>query len=179
MSETSSNDKVKYENFFTIAKSRIAQMEYIRIAKLGGLFLLFLLAVIFLILPTYKLTLYTFALCLLVIIEILSIPVQLIRILYNSHRCPFEITLSNEGITFDQLLITTTNIKSITLTDKNVVSKSVYPKYRYLRVKTAEKKHVFWLGSESGFSYHEYEEFTDNIVKFCTIHSIPVYFKKK
>lgn len=178
MQEVSLNDIAKYEHFFTIPKRRIAHVEYIRTAKLGGLFLLFLLAVIFWILPTYKLSFYSIVICLVVFIEVLSIPIELLRILYNSHRSPFEITLSNEGITFDELLISTTSIRSITLTDKNAVSKSFYPKYRYLRIKTAEKKHIFWLGSEAGFSYHEYEAFANSITEFCTMHSIPVYSKK-
>ncbi|MGN0437231.1 MAG: hypothetical protein ACI4F4_01825 [Lachnospiraceae bacterium] len=171
-------DILQYANTFTISKISIIHAELKRIAIMAGILLFIFLCWFFFVLPAYELTSYMVMISTVIIIEILNMPVELIKLYRNSKRCPSKICLNSEGLMFDETFIATTDIKKVTLTHKNAVSKSIYPKNRFIKIKTGDRKYVIWLGTEYGFSYQEYEAIADSIINFCITHLIPKSYKK-
>lgn len=172
------NDILQHTNAFTISKPNIIRVERIRIAKMAGIYILFLLFWVCFVLPSFEVTFYIFFVTAIIVLEVLSIPVELIRLFRNAKRCPLKLHFSNKEIIFDETSIAVTDIKKVTATHKNAVSKSIYPKNRYVTIKTTNRKYVLWFGTEPGLSYQDYEAITANIEYFCMTHFIPISYEK-
>ncbi|MGN0495709.1 MAG: hypothetical protein ACI4GW_05745 [Lachnospiraceae bacterium] len=176
--EKYNEDVLQYANTYTVSKTTIIHAEHIRIAIMAGILLFVFLCWFFFVLPVYELTPYMVMISTIIVIEILNIPVELIRLYRKAKKCPSKISLNSRGMMFDETYIATTDIKKVTLTHKNAVIKSIYPKNRFIKIKTNGKKYVIWLGTESGFSYQEYAEIADSITNFCITHLIPKAYEK-
>lgn len=81
-------DVLQYANTYTVSKTTIIHAEHIRIAIMAGILLFVFLCWFFFVLPVYELTPYMVMISTIIVIEILNIPVELIRLYRKAKNVP-------------------------------------------------------------------------------------------
>ncbi len=171
------NETYEDANMIIIPKKELVSVERIRIGKMAIIFFILLLLLLFS-LNFFEIGLVMLFVIILVIAEVLSIPVQLLRLHLYSKKCPLEMQLNESEIRMDNLSIPLEEIQGMVITHRNAAGKSIYPINRIMTIKTAKKKYKYWLGTESGLPYREYEKIVNKVEEVCEGNGIKLLQKR-
>lgn len=156
-SEIAYENLVGEDSYYSVPKREIVRAEWKRLAIFvlvctGGFAIILALVIS----GTVELSWYHIVLPVVFGIMVLSIPVELLRMLINMRRCPERFKKSGNFLFVDEKGFSLSRIEQIAFTDVKAVSYSLYPKYRYMRVKTDEGMYKYCLGSTFSMSNQSY-----------------------
>lgn len=144
------------EKSVSVPKQLIKKAEKKRIILIAEIYAV-LLAFFLFIIYTDNVTMRTYlALAVMVFMLFVWIPHYIIKFRKNTKRCPEEIYFVDNHLIIGEENFNIDEIESLLITSVECHSSSIFPVQRYIKIKSAGSKYVFWLGTESSMSENDY-----------------------
>lgn len=178
--------EIVYENlvgedsYYIVPKAKIVRAEWKRFGIftavcIGGFTLLLILVIS----GEVQLGWYYMMLLIVFGIMVLSIPVELFRMLANIRRCPERFKKSGNFLFVDERGFSLSRIEQIAFTDAKAVSYSIYPKYRYMRIKTGDGVCKYCLGSAFSMPDYSYVNLCRGIEELFINDAMKIVYMQK
>lgn len=179
-SEIAYENLVGEDSYYLMPKGKIVRAERKRFGIfaavcIGG----FVLLLVLVISGAVQLGWYYMMLLIVFGIMVLSIPVELFRMLVNMRRCPERFKKSGNFLFVDEKGFSLSRIEQIVFTDAKTVSYSIYPKYRYMRIKTEDGIHKYCLGSAFSMPYQNYVNLCRGIEELFINDAMKIVYMQK
>lgn len=113
------------------------------------------------------------------ILMVLGIPLMAVRLFLNQRICPAGVSRYGAFIYFDDRRFSVSDIEKIVMTSPSSVSRSVYPKNRYIRVYSGGTQTKYWLGSDCRLFQWEYRELCGEIERMFINQPSKVIYDQK
>lgn len=120
---------------------------------------------------------FTYYLLILVGVMVLSIPIEIIRLVRNLARCPRSIRKEGYFFFIDNMGFPVNRVKKIRMTDPKAVSNSIYPKNRYITIYSSEGKYRYFLGSTYSLNMEYYQFLCQELETLFIQEAKKVYYK--
>ena len=179
-SEIAYENLVGEDSYYLVPKAKIVRAERKRFGIfaaicIGG----FALLIVLVISGAVQLGWYYMMLLIVFGVMVLSIPVEFIRMLANMRRCPERFKKSGNFLFVDEKGFSLSRIEQITFTDAKAVSYSIYPKYRYMRIKTEDGIHKYCLGSAYSMPDNSYVNLCQGLEELFINDAMKVFYLQK
>lgn len=179
-SEIAYENLVGEDSYYLVPKAKILRAERKRFGIFAALCIGgFALLIVLVISGAVQLGWYYMMLLIVFGIMVLSIPVELFRMLANMRRCPERFKKSGNFLFVDEKGFSLVRIEQITFTDAKAVSYSIYPKYRYMRIKTEDGIYKYCLGSAFSMPYQNYVNLCRGIEELFINDAMKIVYKQK
>ena len=86
------------------------------------------------------------------------IPHYIFKFRKNIKRCPEEIYFIDNHLIIGEENFNIDVIETLSITSAESQSSSIFPVQRYIKIKSAGSKYVFWLGTESSMNDNDYRK---------------------
>ncbi len=113
------------------------------------------------------------------VLMVLGIPVTAVRIFRNQKICPAKISRYGAFLYFDDERFAVREIERIMMTSPQAVSRSLYPKNRYIRVYSGGHRTKYWLGSDCRLFSWGYKGLCDEIERMFINQASKVIYDQK
>lgn len=110
---------------------------------------------------------------------VISLPVMAVRLVLNQKRCPHKVSRDGNFLFLDDKSFSMSQIEKIVMTDVNAKSSSIFPLNRYVKIYANNKKHKYWVGSESSLPYQEYQKFCREIERMFISEPAKIVYDQK